>query len=201
MALLHFLSWSSLRVVLPSLVASRYNVSLWVRFVSRYISSFFFLLCSPFCPLPHLSASLYSLLSIIPTSFTLLAHPPHPTPPPWQTYPITRTITIKAKLWIKGMISPQWPMPWQGWVPLRLSQPCPAELDPSPVCTTALCSAQAARRPSRGSRWNCSSEKHTLLSYSVVELRVHNHLIQYILSYYLQAHSQHLSLTDVLWLC
>lgn len=124
---------------------------LWV--VSGHISSFsFFFLSSP----------LFSSLSFafLPHFF----HPLWPTSPsctrraPSQTFPITRTITIKAKLSIKGMISPQWPMPWRGWVPLRLSQPCPAAQAPSPACTTASCSARAARRPSRGLRWSTHSD-------------------------------------------
>lgn len=122
------------------------QISLWLRFVSSHLSS-------SFCSFPILPSLLFFLcISLLP-----LIDPPPPPPPvhaqPPQTYPITRTITIKARLWIKEMISPQWPMPWRGWVPLRLSRPCPAEPDPSPACTTASCSARAARRPSRGSRW------------------------------------------------
>lgn len=120
-------------------------------FQATYLLSFSFLFSLLFSSLSVcISPFLYSLLSITPTP--LPVHTPCSLPPR-QTYPITRTITIKAKLWIKGMISPQWPMPWRGWVPLRLSQPCPAVPDPSPVCMTASCSAQAVKRPSSGWRW------------------------------------------------
>lgn len=129
---------------------------LWI--VSGYISSFFFpflfSLLSLICL--HFSISLFPIIDYSDSTSCTHAVPPVP---PRQTYPITRTITVKAKLWIKGMISPQWPMPWRGWVPLRLCQPCPAVQDPSPACMTASCSAQEARRPSRGWRWTL--RKHT----------------------------------------
>lgn len=78
---------------------------------------------------------------------------PYSPSPHRQTYPITRTITVKARQWIKRMISPQWPTPWQGWVPPRLCPSSPAAPAPSPACTTASCSAPAARRPLKGWRW------------------------------------------------
>lgn len=77
---------------------------------------------------------------------------PHPTTP-LQTFLITRTITILAKLSMKGMIFLQWPMPWQGWVPPPLSPPCPVVLDPLTVYMTASCSALGVKRPLRGLRW------------------------------------------------
>lgn len=78
---------------------------------------------------------------------------PYSPSPHRQTYPITRTITVKARQWIKGMISPQWPTPWRGWVPPRLCPSSPAAPAPSPACMIASCSAPAARRPLRGWRW------------------------------------------------
>lgn len=96
---------------------------------------------------PYPSSSLCYLFSI----YFLNTHLPYPPPTDnQQTYPITRTITVKARQWIKGMISPQWPTPWRGWVPPRLCPPSPAVPAPSPACTTASCSALAARRPLRG---------------------------------------------------
>lgn len=158
-SVLHPLRWSSLRVAFcwccSRLYSSNSNFSLWL-FVSCFRPHIFFLF-------PFLSSLLFSSLSVCfsPFLYSLLSITPQlhllytrrAPVPPRQTYPITRTITIKAKLWIKGMISPQWPMPWRGWAPLRLSQPCPAVQDPSPACMTASCSARAARRPSRGWRW------------------------------------------------
>lgn len=166
--------WSSLCVAFPRCCPRLYNCnsnfSLW-RFVSCFsphiffsiLSSLLFLICL------HSFISLF-LISITPTP--LPVHMPCPLPP-WQTYPITRTITIKAKLWIKRMISPQWPMPWQGWVPLRLSQPCPAAQDPLPACMTASCSAQAAKRPSRDWRWILESK---LYSYSSIICVLSDHM-------------------------
>lgn len=69
----------------------------------------------------------------------------------WQTCAITRTLSIIARLSIKGVISPQCPMQWQGWAPRPRCRPSPAELAPSATCTTAS-SARPVRRPSRGSR-------------------------------------------------
>lgn len=69
----------------------------------------------------------------------------------WQTCAITRTLWIIARLSIKGVISPQCPMPWQEWAPRPRSQRCPVELAPSTTCTIAS-SARPARRPLRGSR-------------------------------------------------
>lgn len=144
--------WLSTGADLACMLAVKISLCELDLFQATYLLSFFsFLLSLLFSSLSVcISPFLYSLLSIILTP--LPVHSLRPLPPR-QTYPITRTITIKPKLWIKGMISPQWPMPWRGWVPLRLSQPCPAVLDPLPVCMTVLCSAQAARRPSRGWRW------------------------------------------------
>lgn len=67
-----------------------------------------------------------------------------------QTCPVTRLISIASRLSIKGVISPQWPMPWQGWAPPPHSLPCPAELAPSAACMTGSCSAREARKPLRG---------------------------------------------------
>lgn len=167
--LLHFFSfgfgWTA-SSLLP--LASRWRFyascscfSLWLFMTCFRLHVFFSLLSySPPSPL-LLTRWHFSLFSPFSSSTTPLpVHAPHPsltlspTPPPHrQTYPITRTITVKAKLWIKGMISPQWPTPWRGWAPLRLCRPCPAVQAPSPACTTASCSAPAARRPSRGWRW------------------------------------------------
>lgn len=69
----------------------------------------------------------------------------------WQTCAITRTLSIIARLSIKGVISPQCPMPWQEWVPPRRSRPCPVVPGPSATSMTAS-SARPVRRPSRGSR-------------------------------------------------
>lgn len=69
----------------------------------------------------------------------------------WQTCAITRILWTIARLSIKGVISPQCPMPWQEWVPRPRSRPCPVAPGPSPTSTTAS-SARLARRPSRGSR-------------------------------------------------
>lgn len=70
-----------------------------------------------------------------------------------QTCPITRLISIASRLSIKEVISPQWPMPWQGWAPRPLSPPCPAELAPSAAYMTGSCSAREARKPLSGWRW------------------------------------------------
>lgn len=69
----------------------------------------------------------------------------------WQTCAITRTLWIIARLSIKGVISPQWPTPWQEWAPPPRSRPCPVVPGPSPTSMIAS-SAQPVRRPSRGSR-------------------------------------------------
>lgn len=69
----------------------------------------------------------------------------------WQTCAITRTLWTIVRLPIKGVISPQWPMPWQGWVPPPRCQPCPVELGPSPTSMTAS-SVRPVRRPSKDSR-------------------------------------------------
>lgn len=70
----------------------------------------------------------------------------------WQICAITRTLWTIARLSIKGVISPQWPTPWQEWVPPPRSLSCPAGPAPSVTFTTAS-SARPARRPSKGSRY------------------------------------------------
>lgn len=69
----------------------------------------------------------------------------------WQTCAITRTLWIIARLSIKGVISPQCPMQWQGWVPPPRCRPCPVVPGPSATSMTAS-SARPVRRPLRGSR-------------------------------------------------
>lgn len=159
-SVLHPLIWSSARgflLVLPRLFSSCSCVSLWLSINCFRLYIFFFFPILPsllFSSLPYLFAFFHFFIPCYWLSQLHFLYTRRAPVPPWQTYPITRTITVKAKLWIKGMISPQWPMPWRGWVPLRLCQHCPAVQDPSPACTTASCSAQAARRPSRGWRWS-----------------------------------------------
>lgn len=69
----------------------------------------------------------------------------------WQTCAITRTLWTIVRLPIKGVISPQWPMPWQGWVPPPRCRSCPVVLGPSATSTTAS-SARPVRRQSKDSR-------------------------------------------------
>lgn len=147
-----FIFVRSFTLVLLSLLCKPFKF-LYVSCVClKPLSSFFFFSTLPFLSYfsSCISSFFYFLLLIIPTSPP--AHFLCPVPPR-QTCPITRTITIKAKLWIKGMIFPQWPMPWRGWVLLHPSQPCPAAQDLLPVCMIALCSAQAVKKPLRGLRW------------------------------------------------
>lgn len=157
-SVLYLLRWTCLPMAFRwcclCMYASRSNFSLSVCVKPQiFFQCFIFLFYSPFSSLSVcISQFLYSLLSNTPNPLPVHSLRPFP---PRQTYPITRTITKKTKLWIKGMISPQWPMPWRGWVPLRRSPRCPAVLDPLPVCTTASCSAQAARKLSNAWRWTC----------------------------------------------
>lgn len=180
-SLLHPLSWSSLRVAscwcCPPLYTSNLNLSLWL-FVSCFRPHIFFLFPVSILPsLLFLILSHFSICSLpiyqLPQLHLYTRRDPLPSRlvPPRQTCPIARTITIKTKLWIKGVIFPQWPMPWRGWVPLRLSQPCPAVQDPSPVCMTASCSAQAAKRPSRGWRWTLDNISCTLSDHMQINLQ------------------------------
>lgn len=69
----------------------------------------------------------------------------------WQTCAITRTLWTIARLPIKGVISPQWPMLWQGWAPPLRCQPFPVAPGPSATSMT-VSSAQPVRRPSKDSR-------------------------------------------------
>lgn len=115
------------------------------KFISSYMSFSFFLLFSTF-------SFLLLILFCLVLSELFICHPLAPSTPR-QTYPITRTITIMAKLSIKEVISPQWPMLWLGWAPLHHSLPCPAGPVPSAACTIASCSAPGVRKPLRDSRW------------------------------------------------
>lgn len=106
----------------PCVVLSILDVFPWIPCVCSYLPSF----------LPSLLSSMQRL------SF-------------WQTCAITRTLWIIARLSIKGVISPQWPMPWREWAPHPRSQPYPVE--PAPSATSTIASlARPVRKPLKGSR-------------------------------------------------
>lgn len=139
-------------------------------FLAHFLSSIFFFCTPPFCsptlfPLficfpacsshpwrlslitwPLLLPSFLSSVCPLPSRFAPMQHLSL-----WQTCAITRTLSTIARLPIKGVISPQWPMPWQGWVPLPRCQPCPVAPGPSATSMT-VSSARPARRPSKDSR-------------------------------------------------
>lgn len=115
----------------------------------------FFLCLSVFLPVPLIRG-------VFPWSLGLCSHLPSVCPLPswltslqhlslWQTCAITRTLWTIARLPIKGVISPQWPMPWQGWVLHPHCQPCPVAPGPSATSMT-VSSARPVKRPSKDSR-------------------------------------------------
>ena len=77
----------------------------------------------------------------------------------WQTWAITRTLWIIARLSIKGVISPQWTTPWQEWAPLPRCRCCPVAPGPSAISTTASsapASEETIERLKVRGQWDCS---------------------------------------------
>lgn len=135
-------------------------------FQAHFLSSIFFFVFLLFVPQPFSFICFPGCSSFVASFLDHLAFAPtfrpFVCPPPswlasmqhlslWQTCAITKTLWTIARLPIKGVISPQWPMPWQGWVPPPRCQPCPVVPAPSATSMT-VSSARPVRRPLKDSR-------------------------------------------------